>query len=100
MSEHTREPIKHTCPKIDRQIADNNVSIRNAKRILKGYEDNKDLIDVIEDLINEIEHCNECFEDLRKSNKTLREWGIDEAEHVDFLLKQNEELLEQIKELE
>lgn len=65
MSSHTREPIKHTCPDIDS-------AIRQCKDFYSDMESQ--------------------LEDLRDSNDRLRMWGIEEADRVDELTGEVEEL--------
>ena len=83
MSDHSREPINHTCPDIDKYIK----SIKSAiyrDRDLKNM-DEKDLYDAASSMATELEYCIDYLESLRKSNDTLRKWGIEEAEEVDKL---------------
>ena len=90
MASHKREPIKHTCPEIDRYIK----SIKRAlteERYLKGL-DPEDLFKAASDMSYELEQCIDYLESLRNSNDTLRQWGIEEAEKVDELELQIEEL--------
>ena len=64
---HHREPIKHTCPDIDKL----------------------DEVDALQDLIGDIElilwDYDSELEELRRSNDELRSWGISEAEEEDKL---------------
>ena len=81
---HHREPIKHTCPDIDKLIK----GIDEINKIIKGYR-NLDDIDDLKDLIGDIENIlwdyDSKLEELRKSNDELRSWGISEAQEVDKL---------------
>ena len=81
---HYREPIKHTCPDIDKLVK----GIDEINKMLRGYE-KLDEVDDLKDLISDIENTLWDFdtklEELRKSNDTLRQWGIEEAEQVDKL---------------
>jgi hypothetical protein len=85
---HTREPIKHTCPDIDKYINWIKMSIVK-NRDLRNM-DEKDLIDAALTMASELESCIGYLEELRKSNDTLRCWGIEEAEKVDELESQIE----------
>lgn len=83
MNSHNREPIAHTCPNIDkliRQIKRNTYSDRQLKQM-----DYDELFKIASDMSSELENCVEYFEEIRKSNETLRNWGIEEAEKVDQL---------------
>jgi predicted P-loop ATPase len=84
MGKHHREPIKHTCPDIDKLIKGQTEImklIRNYQKI-DEVEDFKDIISDIENILWDFD--NE-LEKLRSSNDTLRDWGISEAEEVDKL---------------
>jgi hypothetical protein len=84
MSKHYREPIKHTCPDIDKLIK----GISEIQKMTKNYQ-KIDEIDDFRDIISDIENILWDFEtkleELRISNDTLRDWGISEAEEVDKL---------------
>jgi len=84
MGNHHREPIRHTCPDIYKIIK----GLNEVQKTTKGY-DRIDSIDELKDIISDIENILWGFEDkleeLRRSNDTLREWGISEAEEVDKL---------------
>lgn len=83
MASHQREPIEHSCPKIDSYIK----SIKRAlteERYLKGLEFD-DLLQAASDMSYELEQCIDYLESVRSSNDTLRQWGIEEAERVDEL---------------
>jgi hypothetical protein len=81
---HHREPIKYTCPDIDRLIKGQN----EIMKLIRNYQKIDD-IDEFKDIISDIENILWDFEDkieeLRRSNDTLRNWGISEAEEVDKL---------------
>jgi len=84
MGKHYREPIKHTCPDIDKLIKGQN----EIMKLIINYQKIDD-IDELKDIISDIENIlwdfEEKLEELRKSNDTLRYWGISEAEEVDKL---------------
>lgn len=83
MREHHREPIKHTCPDIDKYIKWIKMAIvrdSNLKRMDEG-----ELFDAASSMSSSLEECIGYLEELRKSNDTLRKWGIEEAANVDFL---------------
>ena len=87
---HNREPIKHTCPDIDKYIkwikweivADRNLQNMNEK----------ELFDAASSMASKLDDCMGYLEELRRSNDTLRSWGISEADEVDSLQNYVEEL--------
>jgi predicted nuclease with TOPRIM domain len=81
--EHNREPIKHTCPDIDKYIKWIKMEIVK-ERDLKNM-DEKELFDAASSMSSKLEECIDQLEELRKSNDTLRQWGIEEARNVDDL---------------
>lgn len=88
---HQREPIKHTCPDIDKYIR----RIKNclvSERELRDMEIDDILINAI-DMANELESCIDYLEELRSSNDTLRHWGIEEAEKVDEIRTKIDDLV-------
>ena len=89
---HYREPIKHTCPDIDKYIR-RIKNVLTTERNLRTYEHDELLASAI-DMSSELESCIDYLEELRSSNDTLRQWGIEEAEKVDELELQIEELSE------
>lgn len=84
---HPREPIKHTCPEIDKYIRWIKRSIVK-DRDLKNM-DERELFDTASAMSSELKYCIDYLESLRKSNDTLRKWAIEEAECVDELKKKN-----------
>lgn len=90
MASHPREPVKHSCPEIDKYIK----SIKRAmteERYLKGLEFD-DLLAAASDMAYELYQCIDYLESVRGSNDALRQWGIEEADKVDELESQIEEL--------
>ena len=87
---HSREPIKHTCPDIDKYIKWIKFEIVK-DRDLKNM-DEKELFDAASSMGSQLESCIDYLEELRKSNETLRNWGITEADEVDSLQNYVEEL--------
>jgi hypothetical protein len=82
-NKHYREPIKHTCPDIDNYIRwTKNEIVKD--NYLKNL-DEKELFDAASSMSNQLYNCIDYLENLRKSNDTLRCWGIEEAEEVDSL---------------
>lgn len=83
---HHREPIKHTCPDIDKLV----IGLREIEKTTKNY-DKVDDVDDLKSILNEVENILWGFEDkleeLRKSNDTLRDWGVSEAREVDNLIE-------------
>lgn len=80
---HSREPIKHTCPDIDKYIKWIKMVIVQ-DRYLKNM-DEKELFDAASSMNSQLESCIDYLEELRSSNDTLRKWGIEEANNVDDL---------------
>jgi len=95
-NKHYREPIKHTCPDIDKYIKWIKSDIEQ-DRYLRNM-DEKELYDCASTMASRLEDCIGYLEELRNSNDTLRCWGIEEAEKVDSLENYVEELEEKIKE--
>jgi len=87
---HNREPIKHTCPDIDKYIKWIRFEIVK-DRDLKSM-DEKELYDAASSMASQLESCIEYLEEMRKSNETLRNWGIEEAGKVDDLEFELEEV--------
>jgi hypothetical protein len=90
MASHKREPVKHSCPEIDDYIK----SIKRAltdESYLKRLEYD-DLFQAASDMAYELYNCIDYLESVRRSNDSLRQWGIEEAEKVDELELQVEEL--------
>lgn len=89
MSSHHREPIKHTCPDIDKLIK----GLNEISKMTRNYE-RIDEVSELKDLIYDLEYILSDFEgkleELRNSNDTLRNWGIDEACNVDDLETEKE----------
>ena len=83
MDKHHREPIKHTCPDIDKYIKSIKYEIIK-DRDLRNM-DEKELFNSASSMSSELERCIDYLEELRNSNHTLRIWGIEEAEQVDKL---------------
>jgi hypothetical protein len=82
-SKHEREPIKHTCPDIDKVIKSLDKVMSYCK--LSGREEEVDFKSIIDDIQYELWGLTDKLEDLRSSNDILRSWGIEEAERVDEL---------------
>ena len=90
MASHIREPIKHTCPDIDRYIKTIK-QVLYKDRELKGLEYD-DLFSAAVDMSYELESCIDYLEELRASNDELRQWGIEEADKADDFELKIEEL--------
>ena len=90
MVSHMREPIKNTCPDIDRFIKSIKQVLYN-DRELKNLESD-DLYNAASNMACELESCIDYLEELRAGNDELRQWGIEEAGKVDELELKIEEL--------
>ncbi len=84
MGKHHREPIKHTCPDIDKLIKGQSEIMKRIRNYQK-IDEIDDLKDIISDIENILWDFEDKLEELRRSNDTLRDWGISEAEEVDKL---------------
>lgn len=98
MSKHHREPIKHTCPDINKYIKWITSDIEQDRYLINMEK--KELYDTASTMASRLEDCIGYLEELRNSNDTLRCWGIKEAENVDSLENYVEELENKIKDIE
>lgn len=91
---HYREPIKHTCPDIDRYIK----AIKGEIVTDRYLEDmnESELLETAAAMNSQLEKCINYLEDLRDANATLRQWGIDEATKVDNLEYELDEVKEKL----
>ena len=95
---HNREPVKHTCPLIDKCIQQIKSVID--KSIDVSYSRDVDTMEEwISDTVWLMDKIIETLEELRDSNSKLREWGCNEADRVDELEKKIEKLEDEIDEL-
>jgi len=95
---HKREPVKCTCPLIDK-------CIQQIKSVIDKSTDvsySRD-VDTMEEWISDtvwlMDKIIETLEELRDSNSKLREWGCNEADRVDELEEKIEKLENKIYEL-
>ena len=91
MSNHRREPIKHTCPDIDKYIKWIKYDIVEDRHLKNMNE--QDLYDAASTMSTTLENCIGYLEELRNSNYILRYWGIGEAGRVDEL----EDIIEELE---
>ena len=95
-------PIGNTCPDVNRAIK-NVEDIRNNLNYILNHEDAATLAEFrgsIEDVEYDLRQTIDSFEELRKSNSTLREWGIEMEEEAETLKVQYDELQEKYDLLE
>lgn len=104
MSRLYEEPVKNTCPDIDRLLKD----LDQAERDFRSFnsEDEK-ACDAVGDLLDVLWNVYGQLEDIRHSNSALREWGFDLVSHSEELEKEvqmleelNEVLESKVEELE
>lgn len=90
MKSHSREPIEHTCPLIDKYIKNIKYVIVKDRELRRMSE--SDLFEAASYMSNELMSCIDYLEEMRLSNDALRQWGINEANRVNELELQIEEL--------
>ena len=96
---HKREPVKNTCPLIDKCIQQIKSVID--KSVDVSYSRDVDTMEEwIEDTVWLMDKIIETLEELRDSNSKLRDWGSNEASRVDELELKIVKLEEKIEELE
>lgn len=89
-------PIGNTCPDVNRAIKNVEDIRKNLSYVLK-YDDSTTLAEfkgILEDVEYDLRQTTDSFEDLRKSNSTLREWGIEMEQEAETLKVQYDELQE------
>ena len=95
---HYREPVKFTCPLIDKCIEQIKAVINNSVDVSYSRD-----VDTMEEWISDtvwlMDKIIETLEELRDSNSKLRDWGSNEASRVDELELKIEELENKIYEL-
>ena len=88
-----REPVRHTCPDIDRLKSYIEDAIKECKEEHDSFDTAKDgfsdILYFIEDIPNELER-------LRDANSSLRDWGNALLDKVKELEYENERLSELI----
>ena len=96
---HRREPVKFTCPTIDKCIEQIKAIIDKSVDVL--YSRDVDTMEEwIEDTVWLLSEIIDTLEELRDSNSKLRDWGCSEAYSVDELELKIVKLEEKIEELE
>lgn len=110
MARRATEPVRHTCPDIDRVIRKITEIVLQMESCGDG-DDKEDILDSISSWSSDLKEIgfgkwNE-LETLRSSNASLREWGNDmynEAENLERSLDEAEtrcsDLEDRIRELE
>lgn len=86
----SREPVKPTCPDINAL----QTSLKAIAKLCNTYRvtEADDLIDRISEIERELYNFPDELERLRSANGSLRDWGNEEANHVDKLEREIEEL--------
>lgn len=82
---HHREPIRHTCPDIDKAIMIIESVIKSADLRRKEVSIESEEDDLLYDISSNLSDVPDILEKLRDCNNKLRDWGIEEAENVDRL---------------
>lgn len=103
MKRRSGEPVRHTCPDIDRIISTITSIVSDMDRC-SNDDEISDLIDNINTWsynLTSIGHGNHCeLEDLRASNNALRTWGNDLYQEAEQLDTEIERLNNEIERLE
>jgi predicted nuclease with TOPRIM domain len=81
-----RAPINNTCPTIDRYITNIKSCIESNNNLERYSAD--DLQEVAINMNSQLIECIEYLEELRDSNRTLRDWGEEMAAEADELKKE------------
>jgi peptidoglycan hydrolase CwlO-like protein len=93
----SRQPVKHTCPDIDKVIK----AIENAVAVCNDRSINEDNYrDALKDIEDYLWRLDDTLEELRSSNDALRSWGEEEATKVNELETEVSNLENQIEELQ
>lgn len=95
---HYREPVKNTCPTIDKVIDAIDSAKRDLKRAISVSELERARSEA-EDSYGHLDKLDQLMEKLRSDNELPREWGNDEANRVDELESEQEELRNENDEL-
>lgn len=82
---HSREPIPHTCPQVDKIVGKIKSQLKQSPRYWSDLEDINRLQELAEEMQSLLEDCDQEFELLRRSNELLRNWGEQEATDCDKL---------------
>lgn len=80
---HSREPIRNTCPDIDKVLGSLSRIEKSCK--YKDYYTVEDFQNVLDSISYECYGLDTILEQLRKDNEALRSWGKEEAESYDKL---------------
>ena len=101
MPRRKTEPVKYTCPDIDKVIS----TIKEIIENMKSIDTEDDIInDYLSDWISELNSIGgnnySMLEDLRSSNSALREWGIDMYNEAEKLEMELDEANNKISNLE
>jgi len=89
---HYREPVKNTCPDVDKglriiETITKEVNDRKKDPSITEYE--SDALYIIESYLSDLP---DILEGLRESNSKLRDWGAEEAENFDAAEQEIERL--------
>ncbi len=90
-------PIGNTCPDIDKAIRRLEPLVKQIRK-MKQYE--WEDIELLKELVSDCNYAMDCaidsFEELRKDNDTLRQWGKEMEQEAETLQVRVNELEEQL----
>lgn len=99
MSRRNTEPVRHTCPDIDRLQK----TIKEIRNDFATFNDTCDISDFISSMENaswELKSISETMEELRASNSSLRDWGNEMYEDAEKMENERDDWENKCGELE
>ena len=89
------EPVKNTCPIIDKLIKQIN-SIERELKYLKAFDLEENISSTVGEIESNIYDFEYDLEQLRSANSALRDWGNDCVSEYDKMERDYEEQIEEI----